>query len=403
MNNRLEHLDSSRGLAALSVVFSHFFAAYGLLPFLTHFDGSIIHFIWHGEGAVTYFYILSGYVLTIGIFQKNGQLDNLSITGYVVRRMFRIFPLFLVCLWMSFILLKIYSSYSAIVTYPLRSDWIMGLWSGEKTFIEALMECILVIPIPSESSLRLVPQDWTLRVELICSSIVPITALILERAKSWFILFLAFLILMGNFTFIAFAFGMSVGYYSGVLEARIEKLHGFFVLLILLSALCLYTIPFNFLSTLVNGHPARIYLAECIGSTLILVCLIGNRTLKKILSHSFFIFLGRISFGIYLTHLFILIGIIPLVVRFLNQHQMRGDFSTRLISLATLLLITVAVSFLLYEMIEKPFNKFGKKLAGKYFDEKSHRTEIPAMIVKLPGENHLIDYSKQRPGRRRKN
>jgi peptidoglycan/LPS O-acetylase OafA/YrhL len=367
MQHRLDYLDSSRGIAALFVLFSHFFGAYGLFSFLKPFDNSTLHFMWHGEGAVTYFYVLSGYVLTIGFSRDEQRLANLNLAGFVVRRFFRIFPLFLVCISISFILMKIYASYNGIITDPARSDWVRGLWANDRTVWDTIKESMLIIPVPAESSLRLIPQDWTLRIEFIYSSIIPIALLILNRGRSWFFLFLAFLMFVGNFIFFAFALGILAGRYSHTIQTWLEKINLPVILLIMAGALCLYAAPYNFLRGVVTGHATRTFVLESMGSFILLACILGNRVLRNLLSHPILTFLGKISYGIYLTHLFLLIAVIPPVINMLNQYDITDDFAIRFLSLTILILLTISVSYTLHTLIERSANELGKRVTAKYF------------------------------------
>ena len=53
---RFHYLDSLRGLAALAVFFSHLIGAFGLPHKLMFLQNSPVHILWHGEGAVFFFF-----------------------------------------------------------------------------------------------------------------------------------------------------------------------------------------------------------------------------------------------------------------------------------------------------------------------------------------------------------
>lgn len=63
--NYYPELDGLRGLAALMVFFSH---AMGLLyptPLITYLQSSPFRILWDGAAAVDFFFVLSGFVLTL--------------------------------------------------------------------------------------------------------------------------------------------------------------------------------------------------------------------------------------------------------------------------------------------------------------------------------------------------
>lgn len=91
----MKQLDSLRAFAVLFVLFSHFYGC-KTPPFLPFFKNSIA---WGGIG-VCFFFVLSGYLIT-GILLKNrGDIDrgnaslSNSIKVFFVRRSLRIFPIY---------------------------------------------------------------------------------------------------------------------------------------------------------------------------------------------------------------------------------------------------------------------------------------------------------------------
>lgn len=63
---RFHELDGLRGLAALTVYFSHLIGTFNFSSdYFTKVSNSPLHLFWHGEGAVQLFFILSGFVLTL--------------------------------------------------------------------------------------------------------------------------------------------------------------------------------------------------------------------------------------------------------------------------------------------------------------------------------------------------
>ena len=83
-NPRVETLDSLRGIAALFVVFGHFLASTVIAKILVR---SPFNFIIGGHEAVVFFFMLSGYVLTYQYERKT----NFSYGKFLVHRFFRLY------------------------------------------------------------------------------------------------------------------------------------------------------------------------------------------------------------------------------------------------------------------------------------------------------------------------
>lgn len=363
---RCDYLDSSRGLAALSVLFSHFFGAYSISNTPSYLNNFIFHSLWNGAGAVYYFYILSGYVLSIGFFDKPISLENLNIGGFIIRRIFRIYPLFLVCLFISFVLHKFYLDCTILETYPLRSAWVCGLWTGSRTISDLFKESSLFILMPSASHMRLLPQDWTLNAEIWFSITIPIFILVMKRGITWFCVLFFFVFYLNTLAF-PFCLGMLLARFAPYLMKLIGKWDQLAKCGLLLLGLFLYSGPLGILFFITKGHPSIAMFFESIGSAIFLLSLLSFVTLRKILSKSFLVFLGKISYGIYLTHFFILLGIIPRFINLMVYHfSIENEYVSQLFALLFLVVTTFGLSFLLHLLIEIPLNNLGKRISEKY-------------------------------------
>lgn len=362
MPNRLEFLDASRGLAAISVVLSHFFGAYGLFPFLKNYENSLLHIFWHGEGAVSFFFVLSGYVLSKSLLKN---IDNLNVCEYLTRRLFRIMPLFIFCILISFFSLNFYLSHLNVSTFPKRSSWILEFWTYPKYFKDIIKEAILIRYIPSQTQQRFLPQDWTLRIELIYSLIIPVLLFILKKNNKFFILISIFLILEYSSLSSGFIFGIFLAYSNTYIINKIKNFNQLVRLAIFVAGIILYTSPYDMLQELVKYHPDRKNVLQSLGSAAILISLLSNDILQKILTGKIFVFFGKISYGIYLTHFFILIGFMPQVFIFLNKFYNYDENLTRIIGLLILSVSTILISFITYQLVELPFIRIGKKIKFK--------------------------------------
>ena len=88
---RIAGFDGLRALAATSVVLTHL----GLLRGLA--GTPLLHMV-EGFQAVHLFFALSGFLITALLIREHNQHGAVSVRFFYARRLFRIFPLYFLCL-----------------------------------------------------------------------------------------------------------------------------------------------------------------------------------------------------------------------------------------------------------------------------------------------------------------
>ncbi|MDB5192189.1 MAG: hypothetical protein JWQ96_1752 [Segetibacter sp.] len=362
MNKRYSYLDSSRGIAALCVMLHHFIYFYGVYPGVSYTTGPLTYIL-SGSSAVTYFFVLSGFVLSIAFLNGQKQIDDLNFKNYLIQRLFRIFPLFLACLFISYLCFTYYRSSYVLDTIPSITPYARDLWQGKKPLTDVFKEAILVLRFPPKSKLRLVPQDWSLTIEIVMSLFIPVMILLLKRSTTWFLLFIG-MIYYYDINVIPFAIGVLLARYRYSLKLFFTKSPAFLRASFALLALFFFTNGFAIFEAYLKAQRALPLLIMSLGAAMVLGIIINSHRLQKILSNRILSYLGRLSFGIYLTHFFILIFAIPYVFNALNSAGITGEIPTRLIAFACLFAATVAVSHVLYNVVEQPFIAVGKRVSA---------------------------------------
>ncbi|TXI10303.1 MAG: acyltransferase [Rhizobium sp.] len=113
-SGRFSYIDSLRGIAALLVVFEHYF-----VPLL---GGTAGHFIWYyvfepGKIGVIWFFIISGFVIPFSLKDRPGALRDFAIS-----RFFRLYPTY----WLSIAMLLL-AAYLAGVAWPSKRQILANL------------------------------------------------------------------------------------------------------------------------------------------------------------------------------------------------------------------------------------------------------------------------------------
>ncbi|MGB1217754.1 MAG: acyltransferase family protein [Saprospiraceae bacterium] len=88
-------MDSVRGIAALMVVFYHFIGWH----WGERVEYHLASIVFNGSDAVSFFFVLSGFVLSFKYFQRGGELN---IKKYTFNRVLRLYPAFIVAVLMNF-------------------------------------------------------------------------------------------------------------------------------------------------------------------------------------------------------------------------------------------------------------------------------------------------------------
>jgi peptidoglycan/LPS O-acetylase OafA/YrhL len=134
-NTRLNWIEWVRGIAAALVVIAHFLA--GVLPEFDEFSRTVLDL---GRVGVVAFFLVSGFVVPLSYRRQT--------TGvFVVRRVSRLYPVYLVVL-----------AVTVVFFYP-RADWSSASWWGELLLNTTMLQQLFGATI--------ITVAWTLAIELV--------------------------------------------------------------------------------------------------------------------------------------------------------------------------------------------------------------------------------------------
>ena len=366
-------LDSLRGLAAVSVVFCHYL---NILPAVVDNpeDGNLwflictpLRLFSAGHEAVVFFFVLSGFVLSLP-FLRNKQ----EYPGFFIKRVCRIWLPYIFAVILAFTCYSLFANANAAEGL---SSWANRVWASPITFKVVLNHFLL---IGSFQNGTYDPVLWSLVHEMRISIIFPLLMWMVLRFNwktSLLISLAVYAVGRGGDIYFTKFLGMPNDYFMtlqyvymfivGILLARHMNFLGNFFYkqpsvlfrrVILVVALLLYVYR-----DLYPGMPSMIVrvaqdFPSTIGIAIFVIVASASASASSFLNLKPLVFLGKISYSLYLLHAIMLFSVIHLSDGRLSLWLVWG------ISLA----LTAATSVACYYLIEEPSMKIGKTLASKF-------------------------------------
>lgn len=350
---RLGAVDSLRGLAAFAVLLGHALATCDWRSDFTHWP--LAYLLFDGRSAVTMFFVLSGFVLTFAHL-SHAPKPFLMVPFYV-RRFTRIWlP------WFAFFLLSLIAKQWLWPSWPdghLREGpWLGGMWQGETILPDLLRQMVFQL---HDSHRMLLSQDWSLGVELRASLLIPVF-LMLARWRWWALaivgLGFAYFAHVTGFYLTSFAAGVLAAYWN----ARTDHFRRGGALFI--AGFVFYQV--RWLSE-VDGLQScvkerEIWLLSTVGCTLILLGSLRCGMIRNFLEHRMFLYLGRVSYSLYLVQMIVLICLTPWIVAGLNRLNIQSIAWNQLLLLTVVSGACLLLAELGVRAIEVPCIHVGKVL-----------------------------------------
>lgn len=380
-----DNLLSLRGFAALSVLIFH-----GMLAFTvdghqvevfkinwttpSHIINQVICILMNGGAAVTFFFVHSGFVLTLSLDQRFKSLANrLGIVtfAYYVRRLFRLYPVIIMSVLIGYVA---YYYFYKPIEIEAASHWLKGFFSQNMTFREIILNMI-----PISNSLN--QFTWSLLVEAQISLIMPILYLALKRNST----------IMGVFLLMAACVFFNIGdklFTLTLVEPGIWVVHKYiftFVLCFMVGGLATtFLLPSShpsfsykhriivalailiFVRPLLLSHEEFAIWFEMLASVIIIHTVYYHQDgwLQKLASHPISRFYGQVSYSLYMLSSVTIYMCAVIVINFVNADTIlnNGLIFNIVVTALSFFVITImaAVSFYL---VENPTMKFGKNVS----------------------------------------
>ena len=304
---RLIYLETARGIASIIVVFHHFLL--GFFPLLKGnvtqggLEGTPLYLLVNGTGAVAFFFVLSGFVLTSKFYRSFSAPD---LAASVLKRLPRLMlPAGLSTMIGAAILLYFPEAYAAAARLT-GSAWLASFAFAGITaefvpsFPDAARRSLLVFLLPGYAQYN--SNLWTMAYEfygsMLVFALVATCSLLLRRRPSGAILLhLAFAVLcvvLPLKLFQPFVIGSLLAFLHFRYPAwfRIPRWAVFMLALVMLA-----------------GYAVDNWYALTVASGAAMILLLGVPLLERRLGSPVGLFLGRLSFPLYLVHLLVLLSV----------------------------------------------------------------------------------------------
>ncbi|MFN0200641.1 MAG: acyltransferase family protein [Bacteroidia bacterium] len=359
-SERIDYLDSVRGLAAFSVVIYHFIG----WKWADMLRTKLAFFIFNGSDAVSLFFVLSGLVLSLKYFRKKENPIEITSTHYlqyVVNRILRLLPPFIVVFFANY--LYIHGNTMGLVFFKdiIRNEYFF--W----------YELILM----RGKNVTYTP-GWTLGIEIALSFFVPIGVMLIRQEKRLFAFVIGAFLLAGGGYYSGFLFhfalGIWIAFHFDTIKNYPWKESKWYRYRYLIYFLVFALFSLRHVGKLIDF--GKIMFAvwgllgldwfhfTALGAAGILIACIHSQRLQKILLWQPFLFLGQISYSVYLCHWLIVVYVMEHWDKFLPY------FPNERIAYYALLFSVVIATLLsataLYYVVEKPSIGWGKKIAAKF-------------------------------------
>jgi peptidoglycan/LPS O-acetylase OafA/YrhL len=371
---RLDELDSLRGLAALTVVFSHFRwlgladRTLGLSPHQTRIADFVLMPVSAGTEAVILFFVLSGFVLSIPAVDLRAH----KYSVFIVRRVFRIY--------LPYIAALIFAVLGSLFFYsdPSQGDCLRFCWSAPVDWHLFIRHLIFLGEYNTQS---FDPPIWSLVQEMRISLIFPMMCALVLKLRQPYSLVCAVSIscmsiiagsqatpqdwLQPVFTTVHYAMLFVVGIYLAQQRENISKIFRRYsryekTVIAVLSAL-LYV--YGGLAGKEFAHryafPELDHLADwltALGAAGIIILSLNSENCSRIMLWGPIRLVGKMSYSIYLLHFIVLLTFFHL---FYGRLPLLAIF-------AICFAVVIAFSYVFYRFVEKPSIQLGRRISGRF-------------------------------------
>lgn len=317
---KILYLDGLRGVAALIVVIHHFTIAFFWGTYTA--ESKYYHYFFEkyialtplnlliaGDFSVHVFFVLSAIVIARKFYKSN---DYLELTKQIFKRYFRLaIPVSIVIVIVSIFLYFGWFYNSKTADFMGSGAWLKGFFNLVPNFNDMVSE-IISSKVFLQDSNKFNLVFWTLGYELRGSMLVFLVAIVRNKFKYKTLLYTSLVSLFFGTYYLSFIFGLIILELMTI--EKLPKINYRKPLGLILIGLTIY----------LGSNPTSgrwIYqawsdfailftketwmMSHSIAAGLLVLIVVTSEKLKYLLSTKSIVFLGKISFGVYLLHMII--------------------------------------------------------------------------------------------------
>lgn len=371
---RFTALEGVRGLAAIVVVIFHslylFYPQiiYGIntqmaatqhMRFEEDLHGSIIGASFSGILAVSIFFVLSGFVLTVGFLQKK---DPAILRRQAVKRYVRLMPPALAVIILCYLVLKFNLDQHIQSVAVSGSTHMLHQWDMAPDIFKAIKQAVW--GIFTSGSVSYNPVLWTMQYEFMGAFLVFAIALLFGSSRYRWLIYGVVLLGVFNTWYLGFVLGLILAdlHTSGYLEKINKKM-----LLVGLGGALLIggyppvavegTIYEHIYITSLGTHNLSFYTG--IAAFVILLSILRFESLSRFFSHRYIAALGKYTYSLYLTHKLILLTV--MAGSFVYFSSKMGYNQAVLLSVVISLPLIVLLTVGFERFVDRPTVVFSRK------------------------------------------
>lgn len=321
-SKRLTYLETARGFASIIVVFHHFLL--GFFPVLKDsvvqggLKGTPLYVLVNGNGAVAFFFVLSGFVLTRKFYKKFSVSD---LTASILKRLPRLMlPAGLSMMIGAIILIYFPEAYGAAAQLT-GSAWLAAFASAGisedfvPSFLDAAQRSLFVFLWPHHYY-QYNSNLWTMVYEFYGSMLVfmLVAACCLKffrkeyRVVTLHILIAFLCISLGQMLFVPFAIGSLIAFFHCNRPSWFQMPSWSIVMIIVI---------------MIAGYSVDYWPVLLLASTAAMLLLLCTPSLEQWMSGPVGLFLGRLSFPLYLVHVLVIVSVTSAAYTSLSEYGLK--------------------------------------------------------------------------------
>ena len=327
---------------------------------------SLLCALFNSSAAVILFFVLSGYVLTLSLRRQNTiESSVVAISGYAIRRLFRLLP----PMWASiFVMWIVLSSFPQPASDSAFSLWFTSVFPASLAPVDVFQNLGLV-------AFRANPVTWTMYIEIIGSAFIPFSLAVCAycrlRRSFWILVALAIVTIIsypknatGALSQTSLALIYLVCFQTGIALSLFSKKSAAPFLY------CVIAVGIFILEPLLSP-PKYLSILMLTMASAALVNGVTKGQFEALLTSQPFRFLGKVSYSLYLLHLPVLYvtGLIAVKIGFAGP----GIVPTLLVFLVAIPL-SVLVAWIGYETIERGSIAVGRIASNQWISRRARAT-----------------------------